>query len=286
MGISDIPRDIKVAADFTGGIPVLDFVSLFLWISFTLSAVFSSRLFAFYNYSLQEAEKRKQEEMAIQEMRMRAEEVRLLQEMHALVHDLKTPLMTIQGLSSLLGLATENAKVQEYCGKIAASVDNVNEMVSEILYDDVRKVINVSDFLNYVRAHALVKFQGQQIYFKIEDELPLITVNRIRMARVFTNLIQNAFAATGNKSNGFIEVIAKQQYGDVLFTIKDNGVGISKEDLEDIWRLGFSKKNSSGLGLNFVKNVVESHSGSVTIKSKVGEGTLVEILLPGGKING
>lgn len=285
ISLSDIPKDVKIAADYTRGISALNFVSLFLWVAFSLSAVFSSRLFVFYNKSLRESERRKKEEMALQEMKMRAEEARLLQEMHALVHDLKTPLMTVQGLNSLVEMAAGDQKIQKYCKKISTAVDNVNEMVSEILYDEVRKEISVGDFINYVRAHVLVKMQGQQIKFVIDPKLPLISVNHIRMARAFTNLIQNAFAATDKSDKGLIEVIAKPVGGDVVFSIRDNGIGIEQADLEEIWSLGFSTKNSSGLGLSFVKRVVENHGGEINIISEVGKGTTVEIKLPGVRMD-
>lgn len=279
-GLSDIAKDIKLAAEFTGGVSVLNFVSIFLWVSFTLSALFSARLFAYYNASIRNTEQRKKEEIALHEMRMRAEEARILQEMHALVHDLKTPLMTVQGLNSLVELASQDKKTLEYCKKIAIAVDNVNEMVSEILYDEIRKEISVADFINYVRAHAIVKFEGQKIRFTLAPDLPLISVNHIRMARVFSNIIQNAFSATAGMKDGLVEINVEQDQEKIAFTISDNGVGIAKEVLNDIWQIGYSTKNSSGLGLSFVKRVVENHSGTITIKSELGRGTIVEILIP------
>lgn len=227
-------------------------------------------------------EENRVKEIQLQELEMQARQARVLQEMHTLVHDLKTPLMTIRGLNSLVEMSANSEKTKEYCQRIDGAVDKVNAMISEILYDEVRKDITPAELIQYVRAHVLVKKMGQEVVFDIAADLPKLKINVIRMSRVLINLIENVFAATTGVKNARI-IIKVYKEGDwVIFEIIDNGRGIAKEDLEKVWSWGYSTKgNSSGLGLAFVKQIVENHQGKVALERIPEGGTKVTVKLKG-----
>ena len=68
--------------------------------------------------------------------------------------------------------------------------------------------------------------------------------------------------------------------------VEDNGIGIPEENLDRIWEAGFSSKNTTGLGLAFVKKVIEDNLGEVKIESVENEGTKVTLRLPGAELLG
>ncbi len=248
-------------------------------------ALVTTELIALHHRRLHDIEVLRGFELQYQHSQFQVQELRVVQEMHSLVHDLKTPLMTVQGLNSLLQMAVQDAHLQEYTRRIEGAVDNLNKMISEILYDEVRKEVSVEELIKYVRAHVLVDVRGQKISFQLAENLPLLEVNLIRLARALINLIENAYTSTAGVREGRIEVkVESNDQGQVVFTVADNGVGIPAHLQEEIWVPSYSTKSpSSGLGLGFVKRVVDNHQGMITIESQPGWGTIVTVMIPGVK---
>jgi len=120
------------------------------------------------------------------------------------------------------------------------------------------------------------------VQYTLTDPEAKILINRIRVLRMIINLIDNAYSACGNRDDARIDVIMdrpEELPGSVRIRILDNGDGISPEQVASVWHEGYSTGNSSGLGLAFVKKVVENHSGTIEIDSKVNEFTCVTIIL-------
>ena len=103
------------------------------------------------------------------------------------------------------------------------------------------------------------------------------------MIRLFANLLQNAI--TYNREHGAITMTLKQE-DDIILTVQDTGIGISEEHLPHIWERFYqadpsrSDTESSGLGLSMVKWIVEAHQGTITVSSKVNEGTTFTCVFP------
>ena len=103
--------------------------------------------------------------------------------------------------------------------------------------------------------------------------------------RVFINLISNAISY--GKENGFIHITLQlsEDKKFILIEIKDNGIGISKENINKIWDRFFQVESSrtgdnSGLGLPMVRGLVEAHKGEITVESKLDIGSTFKIKLP------
>ncbi len=94
------------------------------------------------------------------------------------------------------------------------------------------------------------------------------------------NLIQNAYDSI--ESNGKISVKVEQQINNhILLTISDNGNGIPKHILNKIFNLYFTTKaKGTGIGLSMVQRIIIEHSGTISVESTEGEGTIFSILLP------
>jgi len=105
------------------------------------------------------------------------------------------------------------------------------------------------------------------------------------LAELFVNLFSNAIKYTGE--SGEIRVQAREERSRAVIDVTDNGVGIPEEDLPRIFDCfyrgsGEAVKKTSGLGLGLaiVKRIAEAHGGSVSVKSKVGEGTTFSVRIP------
>lgn len=282
VGKDEVAVSMKLAANFLQSTAVMDFISMCFFIPLVTIAFITSILINNHYKQLQQLEKDKQRENQLQHYRLQLVQARSLQEMHSLVHDLKTPLTTINGLCSLLEMKYgQDAKNRQYFNRIDRSVQNMNEMISEILYEKIKREIAVSDLINYVRAQLIPEKLEQQIEFNLENSSAMIKVNRVRFARAMINLVENALEATKGVPQGKICISTGDAAGETYFSVYDNGIGISAENLNKIWITGFSTKNTSGLGLPFVKKVVEDHGGEIEVLSDSEIGTTFTIRLRG-----
>ena len=124
---------------------------------------------------------------------------------------------------------------------------------------------------------------------KINNEIPeqVLYVNKIRMVRALVNLIENAFYAV-DPSGGEILLSLGYQCTEgqqlVQIVLSDNGKGMSPQEIAAAWESGYSTRGSHGLGLSFVKKVLTTFGGTVSIASAVGSGTTVTLILPKGEI--
>ncbi|UKI36103.1 MAG: cell wall metabolism sensor histidine kinase WalK [Clostridiales bacterium] len=112
--------------------------------------------------------------------------------------------------------------------------------------------------------------------------------DRDAMEQVLVNIISNAIKYTG--SDGKIYVASGKMYDSVYIKIKDNGIGIPKEDLPHIFERFYRvdkarsrEKGGTGLGLAISHDIIAAHGGSIKINSIYGAGTEVVIILPTGK---
>jgi signal transduction histidine kinase len=199
------------------------------------------------------------------------------------VHDLKTPLASIEGLISLMEMRWQDPKMQEYCQAIYGSIQSMSKMVSEILYEDHKDWCEVKDLIDYIRAS---HFSGTNLSVGIDiqgDPQAKIYINKIRMTRAMINLIDNALDAIQGQENGKVILRTRILKDKVILEVEDNGCGILADKLTKIWEIGYSSKNHPGAGLAFVRQVAEGHGGSVNIESETEQGTKVWITLPLGE---
>ena len=131
-----------------------------------------------------------------------------------------------------------------------------------------------------------IRYTDKDIYldFKLGDDF--FTKEHYYLMSVFRNIITNGIDSIEKK--GMISLIHKEDGENHIFIIKDNGSGISGEDLSHVYSPGFSTKVdyvtgqvNRGLGLSLAKNIVEVHfKGDITVQSNVGEGTIFTIIIP------
>lgn len=205
-------------------------------------------------------------------------------ELKHLVHDLKTPLTTIQTLAYVVGLSQreDQKECMEYLERIECSVEHMSKMISEILYEDQRGIISTTNLLDVVLAQLSVSPYASSL--RCDNQIPeeMVRVNTIRMARAIINLTENSYHSRSDRP---LEIHITVQYESdmVAIVVADNGVGIPSEQLDAIWNRGHSNQGSSGLGLAYVREIVSQTGGRTHIQSEVDVGTEISILLPRGE---
>lgn len=213
-----------------------------------------------------------------------------------IVHDIKNPLTNIRAYAELIERKLRNVEgvsdslLRGTC-IIMNEVDRLVTMTTELLdfaRSDVSLDMEEVDFYNYLlelTENVLGQAEKNNIQIKIEpiDEKIFLSIDKFKMQRVFFNLINNAMEAIGN--DGTIQITLENKDDDfILWKIKDSGCGIPDEIANKIFEPFVSgKSNGTGLGMSIVKSLVEKHGGNISVKSKVGEGTEMNISLPKSK---
>jgi signal transduction histidine kinase len=126
---------------------------------------------------------------------------------------------------------------------------------------------------------------GFEIRYNPPDQVPVIKADKNAILQVFYNLVDNAIKFSGTSRQIDISLFSRND--ELLFCVKDYGIGISSKEQEKIFdrfyrgdkpqRLGIK---GSGIGLSIVKQIVEAHGGTINIESEVGKGSRVVVRLP------
>lgn len=273
--------DLKAIAELLEANFLLDmigFFTFFLFFSFSISL-----LLIFLNQEKTKRIYQKEKEMAdtFSELAIQETENRYLKEIQYLVHDLKTPLFSIGTLIEILSIGEEEEKKLQYYNRIQNSLDRCNTMISEILREEKRNYIEIEEIFNFIFAYLSTHKSIEKIRFDNLAPKTKLKINKIVFARAIINLIVNAYEATFEKEDAKIVVKVKHYIRNLLITIEDNGIGMEKSQIKNIFEKGYSTKRSSGIGLNFVKTVIEEHKGKIVVRSQKGVGTKFYLIFGG-----
>ncbi|ANZ63295.1 two-component sensor histidine kinase [Secundilactobacillus paracollinoides] len=211
-------------------------------------------------------------------------------------HEMRTPLTTINGL--LEGLAydaiPEDSKEQSIA-LMRNETKRLIRLVNENL--DYEKIRNNQIALQKQSFNAIETLDNlvEQLHQKAAAKQDVLTVNGPkdlevyadydRFVQVMFNITQNAIQFT---DNGQITILAQRGFHESIFKISDTGIGMSEEELANIWERYYkadpsrtnTKYGESGLGLAIVHQLVLLHNGKIEVTSKVGEGTTFTIIFP------
>ncbi len=286
FGRGESSLDIKMVAGFTGTAPFLQGMAAICCTMLLLVSVLMLILILDENNIKRISEQKEQNERALLETQMRVMEDRTYVELKHLVHDLKSPLTSMQALVGLVKLSCENrGDLQEvgYLENVEGNIERISGMISEILYEDRLRAVDTGEIERSILAQTSAAEYAEMIQVKNLVPDAQVEVNLIRFSRALINLIENSFYAVDKESGRIsLRIFGLEEQGSacVCFEVSDNGVGIARELLSQVWGEGFSTRNSHGLGLRFVQKVVEQSRGTITIASTPEVGTQVRILLP------
>lgn len=146
--------------------------------------------------------------------------------------------------------------------------------------------VDLTKTINYVIEEAKAFMPEKKIKIEAEiGKLPVIEVDPDRISQVLRNLLINAIKFS--HQNGRVEVSAKLNDGMILFSVKDEGVGVTEKDQKHLFEPFFQVENmyqhksgGTGLGLTICKGIVESQNGKIWFISKVGKGTVFYFTVP------
>ena len=284
FGRGETSRDIKAIACVIDGIEILSISSSMFFFLFTFAAVLVTKLINDEHKILTTTEQNKRVERQLHETRMKALEARNYIELKHLVHDLKTPLTSMQALVSVIRLMEKDSKIQEYLLRIEASIDNLSEMISEILYEEKKNIITTEELFNYILSQISHLSFAHNVDYRNDAKETYVNVNKIRFSRAIINALDNSYNALKDKDDRiFIYIGLKEDK--VYIEVKDNGIGIREEVLEEVVKRGYSKRESTGLGLSFIEDIVTNHGGKMHLESKYKIGTRLKIFLPRVNVN-
>ena len=215
-------------------------------------------------------------------------------------HELRTPLNGIIGFSEFLldgKPGSVNPKQREYLDDILNSGRHLLQLINDVL--DLTKVeagkmelnpesFRVEKVIDDVCtvARALAQKKRIAIHAEVAAELENVTLDRQKFKQVLYNIISNAVKFTND--GGRIDILACGVGPDRFqIRVKDNGIGISKEDFPRLFRefeqldSGTSRRSGgTGLGLSLTRNIVEIQGGNITVESELGVGSTFTVELP------
>jgi two-component system, chemotaxis family, sensor kinase Cph1 len=211
-------------------------------------------------------------------------------------HDLKSPLITIRGFLSFVEQDAEAGnleRVRADLGRIRDAVDKMQRLLSELLeLSRIGRVVNPPQTIAFAmlaqEAAALVagRLRQRGVEVSVADGLPTVWGDRARLVEVLQNLVDNAAKFMGEQERPRVEIGMREQAGERVFFVRDNGIGIDPRFRDRVFGL-FEKldpdSEGSGVGLALIKRIVDQHNGRVWVESEgKGKGTTVCFTLPEG----
>ena len=212
-------------------------------------------------------------------------------------HELKTPITAIRGFAETLieDEAIERQTQQRFIRKIHGQSIRLSDLVSELLALS-RLESNDAAFNTQVDLQQIVQrvcdnlqavAQGHQVILDLDTKgQPIMLLgDENALSQMVTNLVDNAIKYT--PAMGHVHVVIEVDASTALLSIKDDGVGIDEANQERIferfYRVDKARSQSlggTGLGLAIVKHIVQSHKGSLKLKSKLNQGSTFVIKIP------
>jgi len=210
-------------------------------------------------------------------------------------HDLKSPIVSIHGFSTML-LNEYRDKLDEealhYLDRIQYNINQMERLIQDLLeLSRVGQVVNpfenvdVGKIVQTALSELQYQWEEKGIEIVVAPNLPTLYCDRARIVQVFTNLIGNAIKYMGDNPHPRIEIGYKDQGNQHLFFIRDNGIGIDKAYHEKIFDLFYTLKEvqgveGTGVGLTIVKRIIENHQGQIWVESEKGKGSTFYFTIP------
>lgn len=218
-------------------------------------------------------------------------------------HDIRTPMNAIIGYATLLAKDADNGeKVREYTRKISYSGQHLLSLINDIL--DMSKIESGKTMLNieqfslpefieelYAMLSAQTDAKKQTFEVHTKGNIPeYVLGDKLRLNQIMLNILSNAvkYTPAGGDIHLRVETMKQKVHNHVhlLFTVKDNGIGMSAEYVKTIFE-PFSRETTdatkniqgTGLGMAITKNIVDLMGGTISVKSKLGKGSTFAVEL-------
>lgn len=228
-------------------------------------------------------------------------------------HDLRSPLVNIQGFSKELIEHFNQIKIMlENIKELVTDRNKLNALLEEEIPESLRYILTsvhkmdsllagilklsrmgrTAMIIKELNMNKLVSDIIKTFEFKIKDmnlnleinDLPNCKADEIMMIQVFSNLIDNALKYLPDTRPGKIKISGIKKAEEIIYCVEDNGIGIAVEHHQKIfemfYRLNTSKIKGDGIGLSIIKKTLERHNGKVWVESELDKGSKFFISLP------
>jgi two-component system phosphate regulon sensor histidine kinase PhoR len=216
-----------------------------------------------------------------------------------MTHELKTPIATIKLSSDVLlnpKFSNDTERILRYAGIIKAENNRLESQVERVLQVAQLEQNNIELDINTVNIHEVIK-NSVEVYqltvsqkegcisCDLDAENYTINADQVHITNIIHNIIDNGIKYA--KEKPLISIHTENEKNGVLISIKDNGIGMTKEHMSHVFEKFYRVPKGSvhdvkgfGIGLYYVKFVVEQHGGKVSVQSEVNEGSTFTIWLP------
>ena len=230
-------------------------------------------------------------------------------------HDMRSPLINIQGFSqrlqkqanaiaALLAECSLDTDVRQNIDRITGeeipktldfiltNAAKMDRLINGLLHISITGRVKMS--IHNIDMNSLLANVMRALSFQIEDADAQVVVDTLPecygdaglLDQLFTNIIGNALKYRDTDRRLVLTMTARAQYNKLTYRIHDTGIGIAQRHLDKIWDVFYqvdpqSPKVGDGIGLSIVKRIVDKHKGKISVESKEGQGSVFSIELPG-----
>ncbi|MBK9927915.1 MAG: PAS domain-containing protein [Anaerolineales bacterium] len=210
-------------------------------------------------------------------------------------HDLRAPLVTIRGFLGYLKQDAESGDLKRFDSdltRIGRAVDKMQSLLNELLeLSRIGRIVNPPvdvSFKEIVRETLDLlsgPLEAGNIRVDVIGDFPIVHVDRLRLAEVIQNLINNSIKFMGDQTRPTITISVNgvDIDGKPIFVVRDNGMGIEPQYHERIFGL-FNRLDpnieGTGIGLTLVKRIIDIHGGRIWVESELGKGAAFLFTLP------
>jgi len=211
-------------------------------------------------------------------------------------HEFRTPLTTINANSDIILRYFDKMSqddIVERLGKIKNEVEEMAIMLEDILIigkSDAQKLEYNPELLDIVSLikdiitdYQLSESQSRTIIYDLSSPVIMVTADKKWIKHIIINLLTNAVKYSGGDLQ--IDVSIKEDQAGISFSVKDYGIGISKEDIKLLFEPFHRGDNVSnipgtGLGLVILQKALDLHKGKIEVESEIGKGSIFTVILP------
>jgi PAS domain S-box-containing protein len=208
-------------------------------------------------------------------------------------HDLRSPLVTIQGFTDMVQTDLAQNELERVADDLTY-IENAATKMDQLLSGTLRlsrigRIANPPEDVPFgkivqdVLEQTAGEITSNNIEVSVADDFPTVHVDRMRIAEVLVNLIVNSINYRGEQPSPKIEIGHRIENGERVFFVQDNGIGMDKSEHEKVFDLFYQVDKSGkgmGAGLAIVKRIIEAHNGRIWIESEKGKGCTVCFTLP------
>lgn len=210
-------------------------------------------------------------------------------------HELYSPVTTIMGYTEMLLDHIESEPQKEYLEVIHRKTQSIERIVDDLVIVDrletgeslqvIPEEYDLVETVNHVFKVYQMRFPDIPFHLDLPEEPLILLYDEIRIRQVLDNLLSNAVKYTCS-IHDMIEISVVNQESQVLILVRDEGIGMTKDELNHIYKKFFRAETEKsvvgglGLGMAIVKNIIESHNGTIDIVSQRKVGTTVTVALP------